>query len=209
MKEKVVLIGAGGHAKVIIDILNQNGNYEIIGCLDKSYREKGKILGCDVIGDDSMIPKLYSRGIKKAFVALGDNKLRHRISKNLISRGFSLVNAISEKSYIARSVRLGSGIAVMAGAVINPDTIIGDNVIINTNVSIDHDCNIGESCHIAPGANLSGNVSIGVGTFLGTGCKVRDKINIGEWSVVGVGSAVVGDIPSHSLAYGVPARVKN
>lgn len=208
MKKKIIIIGAGGHSKVIIDIISKNENYEIIGLIDKDYKKKKKVLEYDVIGDDSIISKLYARGIKNAFVAIGDNELRHRISENLVSIGFSIVTAISKAAYVADSVRLGYGVAVMPGAVINSDTIIGNNVIINTNASIDHDCNIGDSCHIAPGANLSGNVSIGAGSFLGTGCKVRDGMNIGEWSVVGVGSAVVKDIPSYSLAYGIPAKVK-
>lgn len=208
MKKKIVLIGAGGHAKVIIDILVKYEEYEIIGCLDKSYREKQKILGYDVIGDDSVIQNLYNGGVKNAFVALGNNKLRYEISKDLISKGFTLINVISKNSYIADSVKLGYGIAIMPGAIINSNTIIGNNVIINTNASIDHDCNIGDNCHIAPGASLSGYINLGTGAFLGTGCNVRDRINIGQWSTIGVGSAVVKNIPSYSLAYGVPAKVK-
>ncbi|SHJ50129.1 acetyltransferase [Paramaledivibacter caminithermalis] len=207
MKKKIILIGAGGHAKVIIDILNKDKDYEIIGCLDKNYKYKPKILGYDVMGDDSIISRLYNSGIRYAFVALGDNRLRYKISENLIAEGFSLINVISKNAYISDFVKLGYGIAIMPGVVINANTIVGNNTIINTNASIDHDCSIGDNCHVAPGSSLSGYVNVENGAFLGTGCNVRDGVKIGKWSIIGVGSAVVKDIPSYSLAYGVPAKI--
>ncbi|MEW6418727.1 MAG: acetyltransferase [Nitrospirota bacterium] len=206
MPKKIIIIGSGGHAKVIIDILKSSDNYKIIGCTDASLKQKD-IMGLPVLGDDSILPQLYKNGLRHAFVAIGDNKIRSEISDCVKKMGFELINAISPHSYISKSVKLGSGIAIVQGAVINPETVIGNNAIINTGSTIDHDCIIEESCHIAPGCNIAGNVRIGKGTFLGIGCKVIPKITIGEWTTVGAGAVVVNDLPGYSLAVGVPAKI--
>jgi UDP-perosamine 4-acetyltransferase len=205
-KNKLIILGAGGHAKVIIDILKDSNIYDIIGCLDISFPGK-EISGVQVIGDDSKLPQLLSDGIRHAFVAVGDNRLRDKLSHQVTKLGFELINAISVHSVISPSTRLGHGIAIMPGAVINVDAQLGDNVIINTGAGVDHDCILAEGCHIAPGCFLAGNVVVGKGAFLGIGCKVIPKIKVGEWSVVGAGAAVIKDLPPYSLAVGVPARV--
>lgn len=207
-KEKLVICGAGGHAKVIIDILKLNAQYEVVGCTDNNLdRLNQRVLGVEILGDDSILLELYSKGITNAFVALGDNRIRLKVANNLINVGFKIINVISTFAYVSDSVKLGQGIAIMPGAVINADSIIGNFSIINTNASVDHDCKVADYCHIAPGCNISGYAEVGVGTFLGTGCKVRDKVKIGEWCTIGVGSAVVKDIASYFLAYGVPATM--
>jgi UDP-perosamine 4-acetyltransferase len=206
MREKLVVVGSSGHAKVLIDILRDTNKHMLIGCTNKDGNNVD-ILGLPVIGDDSVLPRLYDEGVHCAFIAIGDNERREKMAEHLASLGFIIVNAVSPHAHLSGSVRLGKGIAVMAGAVINPDTTIGDNAIINTGATVDHDCMIGASVHIAPGCNLAGNVSIGRGAFLGIGCKVIPKISIGEWTIIGAGSVVVSDLPAHSLAYGVPAKV--
>jgi len=202
---KVVIIGAGGHAKVIIDILKSNPAFEIIGCTDRIGDRK--VSGIPVLGDDSVLPKLYEEGIRHAIVAIGGNSLRHKLAKYAVEAGFELINAVSPFAYVADSVVLGCGIAIMPGAIINAEASIGNNSIINTGASIDHECNIGETCHIAPGCSISGNVTVGEGTFLGTGSKVIDGVTIGSWSTLGSGAVVVKNIPSYCLAVGVPAKV--
>ncbi|OPA80199.1 hexapeptide transferase [Paenibacillus selenitireducens] len=202
---KVVIIGAGGHAKVVIDMIQSNPEFEIIGCTDRIGNRK--ISGIPVLGDDSILPQLYEQGIRHAFVAIGGNSVRHQLARHALDTGFELINAISPHAYVADSVILGSGIAVMPGAVLNAEACIGNNSIINTCASVDHECYIGETCHIAPGCNISGNVRIGEGTFLGTGTKVIDGMTIGSWSILGSGAVVVKDIPSYCLAVGVPAKI--
>jgi UDP-perosamine 4-acetyltransferase len=202
---KVVIIGGGGHAKVIIDIIKLDTTVKIVGCTDKMGR--GMILNIEILGDDTILPELYNEGIHHAFVAIGDNGLRQRLADRAIEMGFSLVNAISPNAYIADSVQLGFGVAVMAGAVIHADAQLGNYSIVSTNASVDHDCRIGKSCHIAPGCTLSGKVAVGDGTFLGTGTKVIDEISIGSQSVLGAGAVVVNNIPDRCLAVGVPARI--
>ena len=205
MRKKVVIIGAGGHAKVIVDILRKDPDIELKGCTDR--RSGGFVLNVPVLGDDAILPNLYRQGIHHAFIALGNNAVRHKAYQEALELGFQFVNAISPFACISDSAVLGTGIAVMPGAIVNAEAVIGNNCIINTGASLDHDCNIGDSCHIAPGCNLSGNVTVGTGTFAGIGSKVIDGIQIGEWSIIGGGSVVIRDIPSSCTAVGVPAKV--
>ncbi len=211
--DKVIVIGAGGHARSCIDILLQNDEYELIGCVDKSYdksEEQYLKIGqrqIPVIGTDDSLEDIYISGIKHVFVALGSNSLRKKLYERVISIGFMPINIISQQSVISPTASIGNGICVMAGAVINANTVVGDNCIVNTNCSLDHDCCVGANCHIAPGVAVSGLVNIGELVQLGTGTSVIDGVTIGEKSFIGAGSVVVKDIPSNVLAYGVPARV--
>lgn len=208
LKEKVVLIGAGGHAKVIIDILRQSNKYEIIGLTDRNIVGE-TILNVPVIGFDSALKKIYDHGVKNAFVAIGDNKKRRELINYTQKIGYNLINAVSSKTYISSTVKLGKGIAIMPGVIINPDSTIGDNSIVNTGSTIDHDCFISKNVHIAPGCNLAGKVTLGEGVLMGIGCKCIPEISIGPWSILGAGSVIVQDIPAYSVAIGVPARIKN
>ncbi len=203
--KKLIIIGSGGHAKVVIDILKDIREYQIEGCISKDNIKE--ILGIPILGSDELLPKLIAKGIKNVFIAVGDNKRRLELSREIKKLGFRLVNVISKKATISKSVHFGSGIVVMPGAVINVETTIEDLAIINTSASVDHDCILSEACHIAPGVNLAGNVKVGRGTFLGTGAAVIPSIEIGEWSIVGAGGVVVKDIPPFSVAVGNPAKV--
>lgn len=206
MNKKVIIIGSGGHAKVIIDIIQGMKKYEIIG-VASSDKIKRIISGVPILGNDSILIDLYKSGVKHAFIAIGDCKLRDIIFNYVNKIGFDLVNAISPSANISPTVKIGFGVAIMPGVSINVDSIIEDNVIINTNASIDHDNVIKKSVHIAPGCNLAGNVTVGEGTFLGIGCKVIPKIFIGKWSTIGAGSVVIKDVPSNTVVFGVPAKV--
>jgi len=203
---KTILVGSGGHAKVIIDILRKTPGVELVGCTstDAVCRE---VLGLPVLGNDGILPALLSQGVTGAFVGIGDNRSRARIARQLESLGFTLINAIHPCATIATSVKLGKGIAVMAQAVINPDTAVGDYAIVNTGATVDHDSVLGECCHLAPGTHLAGNVTIGVGAFLGVGCAAIPGVSVGAWTVVGAGSVLVNDLPAKVLAVGTPARV--
>jgi UDP-perosamine 4-acetyltransferase len=202
-----VLIGAGGHAKVIADILAPRTDLELIGCTD--HRASGKLLHLDILGDDSLLPLLFERNIRHTFVAIGDNRLRLRIAAYAASIGFQFIQAVSRSAYVSPSALLGQGVAVMPGAVIQPEVHIGDHSIINTGASVDHECRIGKGCHIAPGANLAGLVTVGDGSFLGTGVKVIPGVKIGKSCIIGAGTVVIRDIPDYSRAVGVPARLLN
>lgn len=204
-KRKVVIIGAGGHAKVVIDILKSDPAIDIVGCTDQNPGRT--IAGIPVIGDDSILPELLRQGVSHAFVAIGGNRLRLKLAERALEQGFQLVNAVSPRAYVADSAKLGVGIAVMPGAIVAPEVELMDYAIVNTNASVDHEGVIGRACHIAPGSALSGNVTVGEGSFLGTGTSVIDGISIGAWSMIGAGSVVVKPLPDRCLAFGVPAKV--
>jgi UDP-perosamine 4-acetyltransferase len=202
--KKLIIIGAGGHARSVMDIALQNADYEIAGCIDP---KPGEVLGKPVIGSDNDLETFFAEGIRHIFVAIGSNSLRHRLFDQVLSIGFEPVNVISRYATLSPRSHLGKGICIMAGAVINVNTVIDDNSIINTRCSIDHDCHIGKSSHIAPGVTLSGTVKIGDGVHVGTGASLIDKISIGDWAYIGGGAVVVDDIPSGVMAYGIPAKV--
>lgn len=203
---KVVIVGAGGHAKVIADILRENGEYEIAGLVDCNPDKS--FWGIPVLGNDDDLARIYrEKAIKYAFVALGNGKLRERVTKRVLEVGFQVINVISKAAVVSRSACLGTGIVIMPGAVINADVKIGDGCIINTNASIDHEGILGEYTHIAPGCAVSGKVRIGKHCLLGTGSRVIDQIDIGDDTIVGAGAAVVKNLRGNCTAVGVPARV--
>lgn len=201
----VVVLGAGGHAKVVIELLRAGG-HEVFGVLDADPTPRA-VVGAQVIGDDSKLDELKAQGVARAFIAIGDNGLRLRLGRKAQKAGFELVNAISPAACVSPSARLGVGIAIMAGAVINAETDLGDLAIINTGAVVDHDGIIGEAAHIAPGCALAGDVTVGQRAFLGVGTSVIPGRRIGDDVVIGAGACVVHDIPAGTLAMGVPARV--
>ena len=148
MRTRVALIGAGGHAKVIIDILRSEDSVEIVGCVspDPSPVE---VLGVPVLGGDEIIPELFRGGVTSAFVAIGDNPTRIRSLRHLKDLGFSIINAVSPAAIISTRAILGRGVAVMPGAIVNTGSALADGAIVNTGAVVDHDCRIGTGAHIA------------------------------------------------------------
>ena len=206
--EPVVIVGSGGHAKVVIELIRAEGRYQVKGCT--GLGESGFVLGdVPILGTDSVLPAMLANGAKKAFVAIGDNHLRLRLLAQVLEMGFELINAISPNAVVSPSATLGRGIAIMAGAIINASAEIGDGAIINTNAGVDHDCRIGRGAHIGPGSTLAGNVEIGCESFLGARTCVIPGVRIGSRAIVGAGSVVVRDIPDDVTAMGVPARISN
>jgi len=205
-KGKVVLVGGGGHAKVIVEVLRAaRPELELAGVLDKT-RSVGEVLGAPVVGDDDALPALRASGVAYAFIAIGDNRLRERLAEKARAAGFALINAISPAAVVSPSARLGEGVAVMAGAVINAGSQIADLAIVNTGAVIDHDCKIGQAAHVAPGCALAGGVTVGPRAFLGVGVSAIPGVQIGADTQVGAGACVTDDLAPGVLALGVPAR---
>jgi len=202
----VVILGASGHAKVIIEILEELREWDIAGCTSAAGIDTERF-GYPVLGDDEVLPGLLESGIRHAFVAIGDNRVRHRVSQQVREAGFTLINAVSSRALISPRVQVGRGVAVMAGAIIQVDSVLEDGAIVNTGATVDHDCRVGAYAHIAPGVNLAGNVEVGEGAFLGIGSCVIPGVRIGSWAVVGAGAAVIEDVPDAVTVVGVPARV--
>lgn len=206
----MIIVGAGGHARSVLDILIENDEYDILGCLDPVYSEEKQILcmeGINVIGTDEDMKRFFDSGCRHIFIAIGNPKIRKRLYEKAVAMGYKPVNAISQYARISRYARIGFGNCVMAGAVINVNCRIGNACIINTNSSLDHDCRVSDYVHVAPGVAVSGTTTIGEGTHIGTNAAVIDGITIGQWSYIGAGAAVVKDIPDSVMAYGVPARI--
>lgn len=204
--QPLILLGSGGHAKVLIDIIEDLGRYSIIGIVSPDEAEK-RFFGYPILGGDDSLEQLAAQGSLEAFVAVGDNGLRSRLLRKVRSLNFSVPSIISAKATVSRRAHLGSGIAIMPGAVVNADTIIEDGVIVNTAASVDHDCVIRHCAHIGPGARLTGGIVIDEGAFVGAGSTVVRKAKIGAWSVVGAGSTVIRSVPAGVVAVGTPARL--
>ena len=207
---KVVGLGAGGHAKVVIEILHCHESYELIGLLDPKPELQGKnVLGVPVLGGDDLLPTLKRDGICHFFVGLGsirDTRPRQRLYELALQHGMRPVDAVHPQAVISPSAEIGEGITIMAGAVINACARLGVNVIVNTGVVVEHDCVIGDHVHIATGAQLASTVRVGAGAHIGAGATVRQRITIGVGAIVGAGAVVVKDVPPHTVVVGVPAR---
>lgn len=205
MAKGIVVIGSGGHAKVVIELLQAMGepvSYCVGGTDDADI-----CMGIPVLKGDEYLHLLRLEGFRKAFVAIGSNSVRQRLADSAVHTGYELVNAISPRAIISPSARIGKGIAIMAGAILNAECIIEDLAIINTGATVDHDCHIGYGAHIAPQCALAGTVTVGAGSFLGVGCKVIPGISIGTDVTVGAGGVVTANIPDGVVAVGVPAKV--
>lgn len=205
MSSGIIVVGAGGHAKVCIELLRAMGE-SVTYCVG-APDSPDSCLGVPVLRGDENLSFLRSKGYSRVFVAVGSNRLRERLGTLCTGQGYHLVNAISPHAVISPSATLGHGVAVMAGAIVNAESVIDDLAIINTGATVDHDCRIGLAAHIAPQCALAGNVTVGNHSFLGVGCKVIPEIRIGERVTVGAGAVVVYHIESDATAVGVPARV--
>ncbi len=206
MSAGVVIIGGGGHAKVVIESLRASG--QAVAAIVDADPTPREVLGVPVVGDDLKLPELKAQGLSQLFVAIGDNRLREKLGRKAQGLGFVLVNAIHPSAVTSPSAKLGQGVAVMAGVAINADTEVGDLTIINTGVVVDHDGRLGVACHLGPACALAGGVTVGDHAFLGVGVRVIPGVTIGADTTVGAGGVVVRDLPEAVLAIGVPAKIK-
>jgi sugar O-acyltransferase (sialic acid O-acetyltransferase NeuD family) len=207
---KIVVIGASGHAKVVIDIIEQQQCYRIVGLIDSFKERRTRLMGYEVIGSEDCIPNLMASGeVAGGFIAIGHNWIRHKMARTIhgLAPDFSFVNAVHPSARIAREVSLGHGIAIMAGVSVNPGTRIGDFCFINTNASVDHDNVLSEFSCLQPNAATGGNVKIGAFSAISIGANVIHGVTVGSHTVVGAGSTVLSDMPDSVVAYGTPCRV--
>lgn len=209
-RPSLVGLGAGGHSKVIIEILNLIGQYKVIGLLDRDPELEGKkFQGAEILGDDSLLPQLAEQGVKFFFVGLGSTgNAEPRKFLFEKARGLNLepVDVIHPQAVISTTAQVGRGAQIMANAVVNPSAQIGINSIINTGAIIEHDCILGDHVHIATGARLASSVKVGNMAFIGAGATVRQLIEIGDGAMVGAGAVVVKDVPAGHTVVGNPAK---
>jgi UDP-perosamine 4-acetyltransferase len=208
MNKPVIILGAGGHAKVLIQALLLN-HISIIGVLDHRDIELGrKVMGIPIIGDDDSVLKYSTQDILLVN-GLGSVKsmtARQSLFAKMKRQGYLFTTVIHPSAIIASDVTFGEGVQIMAGAIVQAGCYVGDNSLINTRVAVDHDCHIGDHVHIAPGAILSGNVSVGSETHIGTGATIIQGIGVGHHCLVAAGSVVIHDVPDGKIVMGVPAR---
>ena len=202
---QVVIIGAGGHGKVALEVFLASGGFHVVGLIDPAPVAPS-LFGVPVLGGDAMLPMLRRDGVEAAFVALGSNRLRERIGAEVAAMGFALPAAVHPSAVISPSARIGAGVAVMARAVVGTETNVRDLAIVNTAAVLDHDNLIEEAAHVAPGCALAGAVRLGARSLVGVGSAVRPGIRIGADVIIGAGSAVVADLADGMRVGGVPAR---
>ena len=202
MAEKEVILGAGGHAKVVIDLLKSLKTDCDIELLDDAVPKGTFISGIPVCGKISECTD-YSTS-NRFIIGIGNNHTRKIISEKY---NLHYITLIHPSAVIGSGVKLGEGTVVMANAVINSDSFIGKHCIINTAASVDHECEIADYVHISPGVHLAGNVKIGEESWIGIGACVSNGLGIMKNSVVGAGTVVIRDIPDGCTAVGNPARI--
>lgn len=208
MSQRVLLIGASGHARVIADIVTTSGG-TVAGALSDREADR-ESFPYPILGGASAIAQLSrNRQVDAVIVAIGDNWQRHKVVQQLthLVPAIRFGTAIHPTAIIARDVTVGEGSVVMAGVVVNAGTTIGAHTILNTRCSVDHDCALAEFSSVAPGAAIGGNVNIGTRAAIGIGVSVIHGVSIGDDVVVGAGAAVVTDLLGRAVAVGVPARV--
>lgn len=195
------VIGAGGHAKVMIQCLQSMGR-RVVGVFDDDLAKQGRLVaGVPVLGTTAEIRRFHRR---PAVIAIGNNRIRHQLAAQI---DLPWLTAIHPHAYVDPSARLGPGTMVVAGVVIQCDAQLGHHVIVNTSATVDHDCQIGDCVHLCPGVHLPGDVTIDTGATMGTGAVCIPSVRIGAWTMVGAGSVVTRDLPEHVTAAGIPARV--
>ena len=194
----MILIGASGHAKVIIDILEKSG--EPVDYLVDANADIHTLSGKKVVPQNQYEPNASDELI----LSIGANAVRKRLFASFNTK---YGKAIHPSVIRASNTSIGEGTVVMAGVVINPDTHIGRHCIINTTASIDHDCQIADFVHISPNATLCGTISVGEGAHVGAGATIIPNLNIGKWATIGAGAVVIADVPDYAVVVGNPARI--
>ncbi len=206
----LLVIGSSGHASAVLDVVELQGDYEIMGLLD-SFESAGITKhGYKVLGPVEEAAVLAaSLSCLSVFVAIGDNWARWQISKKLTSvlPVAEFPSVIHPSVVLSRSSRVGAGSVIMAASVVMTNTVIGEGCIVNTASTLNHDCRMDDYSSLSPGVHLGGAAAIGFRSSIGIGSTLREKVTIGRDTVIGAGSVVLNDIPDGVVAYGVPAKV--
>lgn len=210
--KKIVLLGSGGHAKSVVDSLEQKGEYEIAGFLDVKGKQTFSYHDYQVIGTDDDIEKLYKQGIRYAFITigyLGKPTARELLYDRLQQAHFQIPFIIDASVHIANDVVIGEGTFIGKHVIVNAEAKIGKMCIINSGAIIEHDCQIGNYSHIAVGAVLCGEARIEEKVFIGANATLIQGIQIGREGIIGAGSVVIQDVPAACTVVGNPARKIN
>ena len=206
---EIVIFGASGHAKVVVDIIDSNPSLQLIGFIDKDAPKGTTILGYDVIGDEgALLTLMKTYNFSKGVVGIGDNTIRRKVVQNILNLApeFEFVNCIHSSANISEHCQLGMGNVVMPGVTINAASVIADHCILNTHSSLDHDSTMHSFSSLSPHVAVGGNCRIGQSASIGIGASVFHGISIGDHCVIGGGSVVNTDTQANATYYGVPAK---
>lgn len=199
-----IIIGAGGHSKVVLDILIKN-NQKVIGFIDD--HKTGMFCSLPILGKVNDVPSLQEEYPESKFIiGIGDNAIRKKIADSLAIHKINFGKAIHPSAEIGSETEVLEGTVIMANAVVNHSVQLGKHVIINTAATVDHDCRIADFSHISPGVNIAGGVTVEECVHVGIGSSVIQSVVIGSGSIIGAGAAVIHDIEKNTLAVGVPAK---
>jgi sugar O-acyltransferase (sialic acid O-acetyltransferase NeuD family) len=199
-KSNLILIGAGGHSRSCIDVIEQDGRYGIGGLVGLSQEVGSKLFGYEVLTTDSGLGEL-SREFPYALIAVGQiqtSELRVRLYEKSILAGFNFPTIIAKSAYVSPRASIGAGTIVMHGAVVNAGATIGRNCIINSCALIEHDSHVSDHCHVSTGAILNGGTSIGTGSFIGSGAVIKEGVSIGKNALVGMGLIIRKNIENNT-----------
>ncbi len=206
----LVGLGAGGHARVVLEILQVAPVAPILGLLDPDPDLHGRLLqGVPVLGGDALLVDLRSRGVTHFFLgagAAGSLAVRERTHQAALAAGLLPVDALHPRAWISPSAAWATGLTAMAQAVVHPGARLGTQVVVNTGAIVEHDCRVGDLAYLAPAACLLGGCEVGAGAFLGAGCIIKQGLRIGEHAVIGAGAVVLEDVPPFTTVVGNPAR---
>jgi sugar O-acyltransferase (sialic acid O-acetyltransferase NeuD family) len=198
----ILVLGTSGHARSCLDVAIAAG-IDVRGCVGP---QPSGHLQVPYLGDDEQLRSLRESGATDAFVAVGDNRVRQRLTEHVRQLGFRLRAVVSPHAFVAPTASIGDGAVVMHKASIGPYSTVGEGAILNTSASIDHDCVLGDFAHVAPGTHLAGDVIVGEGAFLGIGCSVIPGVAIGRWATAGAGATVIENVPAGTTVVGTPAK---
>jgi sugar O-acyltransferase (sialic acid O-acetyltransferase NeuD family) len=206
-KTRVLILGAGGHGRVVLDILLQTRQHEVVGFLDNNPQIHGRrVDGIPVWGGIDDLERVRGEyAVGGVLVAIGDNGVRRGLARQVAQTGLELINAVHPSSTLAYNVTIGRNVVIAAGAVVCANCQIGDSVILNTGCIIDHQTMIGEGSHICPGVRIAGRVTVEPGVFIGIGATVVPKVTLGCEAIVGAGAVVLEDVLPMATVVGVPA----
>ena len=205
LKNDLVLIGAGGHARSCIDVIEQEGNFRIAGLVGVGEEVGSRIFNYEVLSTDAGLDELAAR-FHHALITLGqiDSPVeRMRLFDLSVKAGFVLPTITAPSAYVSPHATIGEGTIIMHGAIINPGVVVGRNCIINSRALIEHGSQVADHCHVSTGAILNGNTSLGIGSFIGSGATIKEGVSIGARSLVGMGLSVRHDLIENSLFTGM------
>lgn len=205
---RTIILGCGGHGRVVLDILNHAGGFDVVGFVDSNpdYHAR-RIDGVKVLGHPDDLPQHRDElEIECGIIAVGDNGARRALAGQFDRMGIELINAIHPSANLAQNLTLGRNIVIAAGCLVCAHCQIGDSVILNTGCIIDHESLVGTATHVCPGARVAGRVTIESGAFVGIGATIIQCLRVGYDAVVGAGAVVIRDVAPMSTVVGVPAR---